>query len=395
DHYRDPINDSVVLSGISGYLNILDIPTYSKEVALLGYRIAGEIAPEALNVAFGEVHFDFELPGSTHNFRLSDPFFCSIQHSDKHVHSGSGSLEILMDRMVRGDQCKLFYKPFYCRDEFSDERYSPVFTPTAYSGQTVRMKLYLDQWNGWETVGIAPYVRTMSNKKDHLQGYIKLVQEQWLDVEFTIPDTEGDLVDEVGIVIEGYAPGKSKTLGMIYLDSFSITGKSKYTIAIQKQKSEFGTITPFAVDHGAWAKEEGKLSLMSCEPSFAYAGNYYSKNYTVSTTITPLNGDSHLVLARAQGAMRGYAFGLTKDNTVALYKNHFGWQPLATAGFNWQLGQTYPVSITVKGSSIQCSINGTVLAEVQDDTYEYGMFGCGALGIGRAYYGDFAVTEIE
>ena len=41
DHYRSPINDSVVLSGISGYLNILDIPSYAKEVAALGYKING------------------------------------------------------------------------------------------------------------------------------------------------------------------------------------------------------------------------------------------------------------------------------------------------------------------------------------------------------------------
>ena len=29
-HYRAPINDGVVLSGISGYLNILDLPTYAR-----------------------------------------------------------------------------------------------------------------------------------------------------------------------------------------------------------------------------------------------------------------------------------------------------------------------------------------------------------------------------
>lgn len=393
-HYREPINDSVVLSGISGYLNILDIPTYCKEIALLGYRLDGQTPPEELKVNFGEINFDFELPGSTHNFRISDPFFCRIQHSDKHVKNGSGSLEILMDRMVRGDQCKLFYKPFYTRDDFSDERYSPVFSPTAYSGQTVSMKLYLDQWNGWETVGIAPYIRTMSDKKDHLQGYIKLVQEKWIDVEFTIPDTNGDLIDEVGIVIEGYATAKAKTLGMIYMDSFSITGKSDYKIDISKQRTDFGSITPFAVDHGAWSKENGELALMSCEPSFAYAGNYYSKNYKVSTTITPHNGNSHLILARAKGAMRGYAFGLAENNTVALYKNDFGWKPIATTDFEWSLGETYDVTFTVNGDKLQCSVNGTNLLEVSDDAYDYGMYGCGTLGMGRASYGDFYITEI-
>ena len=52
-----------------------------------------------------------------------------------------------------------------------------------------------------------------------------------------------------------------------------ITGKSKYSIDFRKQKKEFGTITPFAVNHGAWDVEDGKLSLMRCEEAFAYAGN--------------------------------------------------------------------------------------------------------------------------
>src|SRR5699024_5452048 len=112
------------------------------------------------------------------------------------------------------------------RDAFSDERYSPVFSPTVYSGQTVSMELYLDQWNGWERPGAAPYIRTAGDKKEHLQGYVQLKQGEWTKVSFQIPDTKGDLIDEVGIVIEGYSPSKAKTLGAIYLDEFSIRGNS-------------------------------------------------------------------------------------------------------------------------------------------------------------------------
>lgn len=188
DRYRKPINDGIILSGISGYLNILDVPTYAKEVALLGYRICKEEPPKELveSICPGEIHFDFELPGATHNMRLSNTFFCRMSHTTDRAFEGTGSLKILVDRMTRGNQCKLYYKPFYRRDELSDERYMPVFTPTAYPGQTVSMKLYLDQWNGWETVGIAPYVRSMSDKVDHLQGFIKLVEDQWIDVTLSL-----------------------------------------------------------------------------------------------------------------------------------------------------------------------------------------------------------------
>ena len=36
--YRAPINDGIVCSGISGYLNILDIPTFCREVAKMCIR---------------------------------------------------------------------------------------------------------------------------------------------------------------------------------------------------------------------------------------------------------------------------------------------------------------------------------------------------------------------
>jgi ADP-ribosylglycohydrolase len=389
--YRSPINDGIVLSGISGYLNILDIPTYSREIALLGYRICGEPAPESLKASIhpGEIHFDFKLPGSTHNMRVSDTFFCRAAHSEKH----GGTLEVLIDRMKRGDRCKLFYKPFYRREDFSDERYSPVFTPTAYPGQRVSMRMLLDHLNGWETPGVAPYVRSTSNKKEYIQGFVKLEQDRWIEISFTIPDLDGDTVDEVGVVIEGYSVSKAKTLGFVYLDSFSITGAAQYTIAMKKQVAEFASVTPFAVDHGAWGLENGELTLMRCEPSFAYTGNYYASDYSVSAPVTPLGGDSHLLLIRAQGAMRGYAGGLAPDGSVRLYKNDFGFRELASTSFKWEHEQTYALGLKANGSRITLHIDGQEILSADDNAYTYGMFGCGSLDIGRTAFGDFTFKD--
>ena len=395
--YLDPINDAIVCSGISGYLNILDIPSFCRETALLGYRIAGEEAPQDLKKAYrpGEVYFDFELPGSTHNIRLSDPFRCRARHSTKHAYAGTGSLEILMDRMSRGESCKVYYKPFYTRQDFSDERYSPVFSATAYPGQTVSMKLYLDQWNGNETPGAAPYVRTCSDRKEHLQGYVKLIQGQWVDITFTIPDTQGDMVDEVGIVLESYSPASMKTLGMVYLDEFSITGKSAYSIAIAKQRTSFASITPFSTDHGAWSLEDGKLKLMRMNDAFAYTGNYYAKDYVFSTTVTPENGQSHLLIARAQGAQRGYAAGFGNEGQAVILKNDFGFTTLAEAPFDWQLDREYTLELRVLGDKLTLSVDGQPILETRDGAFDHGMFGCGSLAMGRTAFGDFTYQEIE
>ncbi len=394
--YLDPINDGIVCSGISGYLNIVDIPSFCREVAMLGYRLCGEPAPEELADAYrpGEVYFDFELPGSTHNIRLSDPFFCRAVHSTDQAYKGSGSLAILMDRMVRGNQCRVFYKPFYTRDDFSDERYSPVFSPTAYPGQTVSMKLYLDQWNGNETPGFAPYVRTSSDGQLHPQGYVKLVQHQWTDVSFTIPDTGGNQVDEVGIVLEGYSITASKTLGVVYMDEFSITGKSAYSIAMAKQKKNFAAITPFSMDHGAWDLYGGTLNLMRQGEAFAYTGSYYARDYTVSAPVTPRNGTSHLLTVRAQGAQRGYAAGLGENGKAVILKNDFGFTTLAETEFPWTQDTAYDISFRCKGSTLTLCVNHQVLLTAEDSAFDHGMFGCGSCDMGRTSFGDFRFEEM-
>lgn len=395
--YRKPINDGIVLSGISGYLNILDLPSFAKEAAALGYRLAGEKLPEKLreSICEGNIYFDFELPGSTHNMRSSDPYCCRLEHSEERSCRGKGALKVLIDRLEKGGQCRLFYKPFYCREDFSDERYSPVFSPTVYSGQRVSMQVYLEQWGGLEAPGAAPYIRTMSDKEVHLQGFIQLRQDDWMEIAFVIPDTKGDLIDEVGIVLEGYSPAKAKTYGVLYLDEFLIAGDAQYTISMEKQKKEFGTVTPFSTDHGAWEITDGKLSLMRCKEAFAYAGNYYAKNYRIHTTIEPLNGEEHLLLVRAQGAMRGYALGLSKRGKVAVYKNDFAFIRLAETDFDWEIGEVYEMDAEVFGERITLFINGKKLLEVRDKKFAYGMYGCGSLAMGRTLFGDFEIATMD
>lgn len=391
DHYRRPINDSLILSGISGYLNILDAPSYAKEVASFGLKIMGKKVPETWKRARdGQLLFDFELSGATHGFEVSDPFYCRIEQTGKRAYSGKGSLGILMDRMSRGKTCKIYYKPFYSRDAFSDERYSPVLTPQVYSGQKISMRLFMEKWDGWDTGAVIPYVRIAFDKKELSGGTVKLEPDQWTEVCFTVPDTEGRLIDEAGIIVTSDASVKSRTSGMIYLDDFMIDGNQDYTIDFAKQRKEFGTITPFSVDHGAWEIAGDKLSLMCCGEAFAYAGNYYAKDCVVSTTIQPLNGESHLLLVRAQGAMRFYAAGFEKDGLV-IYKNHFGFEKLAEKKFNWEVGKEYPISLRAVGEEIILSVGGEDVLAASDQEFGYGMFGCGCRSMGRVYFGTFAV----
>ncbi|MBQ8850822.1 MAG: ADP-ribosylglycohydrolase family protein [Oscillibacter sp.] len=393
DHYRKPINDGIVLSGVTGYLNILDFPTYAKELARTGYALAGEEAPAELETTDGELYFDFELPGSTHNFRTSDPFLMTVKNSEKKAFAGKGSLCVLVDRMVRGQGARIFYKPFYTRADFSDERYKPAFSPQVYSGQTMEMQVYFDKWFGWDSVQVTPYFRTMSDKKLHTHGFTKVKPDAWQKISCVIEDTQGDLIDEIGLIIEGDTPSTVKTIGEFYIDEFRVYGKAEYTVDMAKQRKELATITPFIVNHGAWEVEEGRLNLMCYQESLAYTGNYYSRDLTLHADVEVANGDNAVVLLRARGAMQSYMAGFDKGE-VCIWKQDFGLEKLASAPFALEQGRVYALDFTARGDALTLSVDGGQVLEVRDGTYTSGMWGLGAHTMGRSYFGGLRVKEL-
>jgi len=394
-HYKKPINDSVVLSGISGYLNILDLPSYAKELCLLGYKLAGEDAPENLKkgVVEGEIYFDFELSGSTHNMRVSDPFYCSIKHTEDKAYKGTGALQVLFDRMERGKKCKIFYKPFYRKVDFNDERYSPVFSPTAYSGQMVSMMVYTERWNG-ESISLSPYVRnTFTNEDVVIRGMI-IKDEGWVNISFTIPDLDGAVVDEVGIILEGNSPSKNKDLGRLFIDEFKIFGKSYYSIDIKKQKKEFGSITPFSHNNGAWSIEGDYMEAITIEHAEAMTGNYFMKDACIKGIIIPENGDSHLISARVQGALRGYYAGFDGKDRASILLNNKSISRIASAEFKWEYGKEYSLELKVQGNEIGLSIDNVNILKVVDETLKYGMAGYAKYSMGRTLFGNLTIEEL-
>lgn len=393
-HYREPINDGIVLSSISGYLNNLDIPTFSKELYTLACRLAKETPDPAVRLPVpGEVHLDFELPGSTHNIRVSDPFLCGIENCEGEHFTGGRSLKILMDRLVRGDTCKIFYKPYYNRADFSDERYSPVFSPTVYSGQQVSIRLKLELLNGNEAPFVAPYVRLANSGKELIQGLTRLVEGEWAMLSFIVPDSEGDLIDQVGFVLEGASPGKAKTLGFLYMDDFSITGDYRQNITLAKQKKNFGELSPFSTNHGATNLEDGLLVRQSVGFCEAYTGNYYAKDSSIECDVTPLYGNSHLLAVRTKGAREGYFGGLSEPGKVALYRQRVGEiQKLAETDYQWETGQRCHLKLSAAGETLTLTVDGVDCLSATDDSCGYGMVGLARLETGRTGYGDFTIT---
>ncbi|GAA0720812.1 ADP-ribosylglycohydrolase family protein [Clostridium malenominatum] len=394
EHYRGPINDFIVASSVSGYLNIIDIPTFSKELALLGYRLSNNEAPKDLIDSYkeGELYFDFELAGTTHGFRVSNGFKTRIRHSYEKGYNSKGSLEVLFDRMVENDSSKIFYKPFYRRSDFEDERYKPTLATKAYSGQKVSLEVFLDKWEGEDMI-VTPYVRNTFNQEEILLKKHVLENNLWQHIEFIIPDVDGALIDEVGIILESPSKLANRALGRLFIDNFHVSGKSKYTIDFSKQAIEFLCVTPFSHNRGEWSIEDKAMKCISKDGTSAYTGNYYSKDISLKAEIKPLKGYEHSLIVRGKGIYRNYSAGFYREDKVAIILNDFEYKILSSTEFKWEFGRGYDFQVEAIGDNITLYIDGSKILEAKDDSIENGMIGfaCGKEGESILYY--FEVEE--
>lgn len=396
DKYRAPINDFLVTSGVLGSVNILDIPSFARELTVLGQRLNGE-TPNPLWLEDFErrgLRFDFDAPGSQHGFRTEGLHTILIRHNaEVHTPTSRGSLEIELDRLERGHHGRVFYKPWYRQYEFNDERYRPMLTPTADDGQIVRFKLKLDPWNGDGNLRAVPYVRrAITQRIEECGAWLVPSRDDWQDYEFTIPDGHGEAIDEIGVLVEYF--GRLKFLGRLFLADFSVSGPGRVVIDPKLEKPEWGGITRFTWNRGYATLEAGELHLHTADNADMWTGNAYLRDTKVTADLTPLAGASHLISARVQGTSRFYAAGFLNGEAVILREDH-GTTVLARAPFAAKLGQRYKLELSVIGDKLTLSIDGRQVLTATDATYRYGMAGlrmssAGRMSVARLEIEDFA-----
>lgn len=394
-NYRKPINDTIVSSSVSGYLNIVDLPTIAKQLALLGYRENGEEAPKYLVDSYKEedVYFDFIYSGSTHGFKTNYPFKTFLRHTDQVGYRNKGALMIFLDRMYGHDVSNVFYQSFYRREQFMDEKYAPNFAPTAYSGQSVSMKICANQTHG-SAIFITPYIKTTFGKEVIYTGEAFVVSSEWQSIQFEIPDTNGDLVEEVGIQIHSNSETTYRAFGKIYLDEFHIYGKPSYSIDFSKQVIEFKSVTPFAHHHGTWTLENDVMVMNSLQDAASFTGHYYMSDTIVEVELLPKRGENHHVIFRAEGVTRHYYAGFENEREVAivLIEDEYR-QTLVKAPYDWALGDSYTFTVTSVKDLIQFSINGELLLKVKNKRLKKGMVGLGTRSGGVCEYRTFSVNK--
>jgi ADP-ribosylglycohydrolase len=393
DRYLKPINDMLVVSGVTGALNIVDVPTFARELATLSLQLDGRDPPVEWVEALTRrgVHFDFSLPGSTHGFRTVGTNQVMLKWAGKQTANGIGALEILLDRFERGQSTRVFWKPFYRRADFNDERYRPMFSPVVAAGQTVSFDVFLEPWEGDGHLRVAPYVRTaMSQRIVETGAYQQPEAGGWARISFTVPETDDEAIDEIGLAIEYF--GRLKFLGKIYLADFRVKGPGHTHIEAAKEVEEWEAITRFTWNRGYWKKAGNRITALTDSDADMWTGHLYARDVTVEAELVPLSGTSHLITFRAQGTSRFYAAGF-EDGQVRILCEDFGTRILAQADFPLELGRSYTLAVEADGPALALSVDGKRLLETRDDRFAYGQAGLRLGKPGRFSIGSFDIVE--
>ncbi len=395
ERYRRPINDWHAASSISGALNNINLPSASRELAVLGLRLKGESVPEEwLDGCFSDdIVLDFSLPGATAGIRTSSSYLAPI--SPGRDFYSDGGLVILLDRLVRGDTARIFYKPFYQREDFDDERYKPTFTPTVFPGQQLLIKGSVSRMSG-HRIALAPYVADAKTKKIIQGEYIFPDDKDDFEFNWVLPGVPF-AISETGLLATNF--DSEKYLGKIVLDEFSVSGRREFDIQFADESEAFQGLSRCSAVGGYWAVEDGSLHVITRDEFLLFAGPYYTADSEISAELVPEYGESHLLSFRSRGAEYGYFFGLHGGNRVALLKKDGDVAVLSEQDFKWQPGGNYTLEVSAvtseEGLIITCGINGTGLINHIDKTpHPYGMAGLGKIKPGRTRFVNLHVREL-
>ncbi len=368
--YRGPINDSVVLSSVSGYLNMLDVPSFAKELAAAACRLRGESVPEWAAVRPGELDFDFAFPGSTHGLELSDKASYELRwRGADYARTGRGCLEMQMDGKYPAP-AELTFKACYLRSDFESERYEPVFAPRVCPGQTVTVRLRSVQ-TAPAAVTVTPFVTRAAGERIELAP-TTLAEGEWTELSFVVPDLGGDRAHELGWRFEARLHEPPWAWGKIYLDRITVRGAMDYSIDGLRQGMEFGEPTPFSTNDGEGVWENGRLVFRTADAGQAFTGNYYARDTVIEADVEASAGAC--LLLRGQGVRRYYALGFSDGVSIARWEAGRR-TVLAAAPVRREPGRTYHLSASAKGSVLTLCIDGRPVLTAADGRFGYGMAG--------------------
>ncbi len=360
--WRGPVADRIYVPSAAGG-GVTDVATEAIRIADIGRALVGE---EPLRPK-GGAQFHFDLPGALHGFQV-ERGRAAVTSLAGHSAEGTYSLAIRAESGVA--ICTPTFTP---PEAMAMPIYEVIASPSLYPGQLVRALVSADAANDAEV--------TCHLMIKHYDGDDALVAidgpptalqpSGQAELSWTVPDTAGQPVQAVGIVVSG---------GSVYLDRLGWDGEPDIKL---DRPADGGSMW-----RRAWIDCLDQFSTQWPEPyrliqnggrGMLIHGTNQWRDYQVSATLTPHLADAAGLAVRVQGLRRYFALVIRNTGTVELIKVGDGERLLGQAPMHWELGRAYLLSVEVTGSRLIASVDGVAVLTSDDPDSPLASGGIGLL----------------
>jgi len=379
DSWREPINDFYACSSVIGALNLQDAASFALNLAKYAGRMGYSI-PNDINYL---PKINFRLKGSSHGLRVS---YGDIDKGTYGLYTSeyNGAMKI---ELAQGET--LVYKRTYMRPaEFSDDRYSPSFSPALYPGQRVKA---LVAAKGKVKARIC--VIDGNAQQQYCSEPVDL-GENLSEITYEIPALAGACLRRVGVLF--ISEDGSET----FLKSLDWSGMARYTIEFTKERIENWSFAHKPVSQlthlkGYWNLIPNKLSGGCSDLGESYTGDPEWTDGIFSCELIPVSGMNHRFLFRVQGGAKAYGAELNKYG-LSLIKNDMSWTTLKTTPFDWSLEKPYVIEVKAVGGDISFNINGEHVLFFRDEkAIMKGQIGFGVANGSRCLFDHASISPLK
>ena len=356
DIWRDPMQDEVVLAGVVGTRNLMDIAACADVISDQGEKI------HSVPNTRSPYRYHFSYPGSTQGFKIDGSTSKLIQL--KQCGADKAGLRASVKKFGKKDACSFSVRTLYTPEELSANYYGASFSPSIYPGQKITASIALPEDASEELTASLCVFDLQSAKK--IQGSARpLIPGKAVLLEFELPYIEQAIIGSVGVVIRSV--GAKPWSGSLVLEYLDWQGIPHWKQDFSQAAEAFGAFLGWTYVRGYCRLEDSCAVISGDKGAVCLTGDITWEDYTVSCSMTARAGKVHALLARVQGSDHYYALQIEEPGMLKLIKqNGFEVQELESVSWSWEQEEAVELSMKVDKNKITCFIQGRAVFTIVD-----------------------------
>lgn len=357
--WRSPLADRLLIPTADPGNAISDALREATKLVELGYRSAGHdyVPPK------GGARFHFSAPGSLQGFSANDE-----RTVIRNETTSSGRMLHILSAAQRS---AVLTPTFATPESLQASRYPLDMSPTLYSGQRVRSTVLCARgFPGCQSAQIVIRVYDAHDRLTEIFGPSQQLSTEGTDIEWVIPDTEGQPIQAVGVQVRSEC-GVDAYLDRLTWDGVPSTRFLRPAVGGTAWRRAWANATEY--DHDE--PEESFRLIQNRGRGLMLTGTQEWENYCVSAAMLPHAASAMGLVARARGLREYVALRWGADGTLALLHRHRGKdQVLSEVGRPLTGGI---LGLAVNADTIVGSIDGNNIVEATCAN----VAACGAIGM--------------